>query len=322
MRSLGTYRVLMTADFHHRFAGLVGTYIQRHGDDVSEEQAQQKIGGLLNGWRDAMHGRDGVMSRADGSDLRGDELRLPKLPIEKRSAATKTDPLSLVSPAHQADNGIQTFHNLMRAFDSMVLSDDRAGMRLHLSAEFVLIRALLEAANTALWVLGPDESDERIARSLRLRHSEISYSRKLAIKFTELAGPDAQDALIAQEEFVDGQLTDLATMATDAGIDVRRATKGVSPGTLASEAGEYVPDLGGALGYWYWSTASSIAHGEPANMRELADMTFIGVDVRDEPIAQVDPSAVAIWNHLKVAHDIITVAHALWNRRAAAQEAT
>lgn len=50
-------------------------------------------------------------------------------------------------------------------------------------------------------------------------------------------------------------------------------------------------------------------------------MTFIGVDVRDEPVAQVDPSAVAIWNHLKVAHDIITVAHALWNHRAAAQEA-
>jgi hypothetical protein len=308
----------MTANLNHRFAGLVGTHIQRHGDDVSEEEAQRKIGGLLNGWRNAMHGRDGVMSREDGSDLRTDELRLPKLSLEKRSAATKTDPLSLVSPAHQADNGIQTFHNLMRAFDSMVLSEDRTGMRLHLSAEFVLIRALIEAANTALWVLGPDDSDERVARSLRLRYSELSFSRKLAIKFTELAGPDAQDALEAQEEFVNGQLADLATMATGAGIDARRAMRPVSPSTLATEAGVYVPDLGGALGYWYWSTASSIAHGEPANMRELADMTFIGMDVRDEPVAQVNPSAVAIWNHLKVAHDIIAAAHALWNRRAAA----
>jgi len=312
----------MTADLNHRFAGLVGAYIQRHGDDVSEEQAQQKIGGLLNGWKDAMHGRDGVMSREDGSDLRGDELRLPKLSIEKRSAATKTDPLWHVSPAHQADNGIQTFHNLMRAFDSMVLSEDRTQMRLHLSAEFVLIRALIEAANTAVWVLGPEDSDGRVARSLRLRHSELSYSRKLAIKFSELAGPDAQDALDAQDEFVSGQLTDLATMASDAGIEVSRVVKSVSPGTIASEAGVYVPDLGSALGYWYWSTASSIAHGEPANMRELADMTFIGVDVRDQPVAQVDPSAVAIWNHLKVAHDIIAVAHALWNRRAAAQQET
>lgn len=196
-----------------------------------------------------MHGRDGVLSREDGSELRGDELRLPKLSVEKRSAATKTDPLSLMSPAHQADNGIQMFHNLMRALDSMVLSDDRAGMRLHLSAEFVLIRALLEAANTALWVLGPEESDERIARSLRLRYAEISYSRKLAMKFTELAGPDAQDAFIAQQEFVDGQLADRATMATDAGLEVRRATRPVSPSTLASEAGTYVPGLGGALDY-------------------------------------------------------------------------
>ena len=307
----------MTADLSHRFAGLVGAYIQRHGDDVSEEQAQQNIGGLLNGWKDAMHSRDGVMSRDDGSDLRGDELRLPKLSVEERSAATKTDPLWHVTPAHQADNGIQTFHNLMRAFDSMVLGDDRTQMRLHLSAEFVLIRALIEAANTAVWVLGPDDSDDRVARSLRLRNSELSYSRKLAIKFSELAGPDTQDALDAQDEFVSGQLTDLATMARKAGIEVSRVVKSVSPGTIASEAGIYVPDLGSALGYWYWSTASSIAHGEPANMRELADMTFIGVDVRDEPIAQVDPSAVAIWKHLKVAHDIISVAHALWNRRAA-----
>lgn len=232
----------MTADLDHRFAGLVGAYIQRHGDHVSEEQAQQKIGGLLNGWRDAMHGRDGVMSREDGSDLRGDELRLPKLSVEKRSAP-KTDPLWHVSPAHQADNGIQTFHNLMRAFDSMVLSEDRTQMRLHLSAEFVLIRALIEAANTAAWVLGTDDSDERVARSLRLRHSELSYSRKLAIKFSELTGPDTQDALDAQDEFVSGQLTDLATMAKDAGIAVSRAVKSVSPGTIARKPGCTCPTL-------------------------------------------------------------------------------
>ncbi len=302
----------------HRFAGLVGRYVQRHGDDVTEEQAQRKIGGLLQGWKDAMHDRDGVMSREDGSDLRRDELRLPKLSVLERSLKTKNDPLMHVSPPQQADHAILTFHNIMLAFDSMVVSDDRTELRLHLSAEFTLIRALLEAATAAVWILGPNDSDERIRRALRLRYSELSYSRKLAIKFAELTEADVASELSAQEEFVDGQLSDLAAMASKAGIEVGKVTRPVAPGTIAAEAGSYVPELGPALTYWYWSTASSIAHGEPANMNELADMKFIGVDGRDQPIAHVEPSAIAIWNHLKAAHEVISVAHSLWNRRAAA----
>lgn len=301
----------------HRFAGLSGRYLQRHGDDVTEEQAQRKIAGFLNGWKEAMDGRDGVMSRVDGSDLRNDELRLPKLTLAERSSATKQDPLWHVTPSHQADHAILTFHNLMYGLDSMVLSDDRSRMRLHLSAEFVIIRALIEAASTAVWVLGPDDSDDRITHALRLRHNEIAYSRRLAIKFAELAGPGHEHALAAQEEFVDGQLQDLATMASKAGIDVSKATKPVAPGTIASESGTYVNGLSPALTYWYWSTASSVAHGEIANTSELADMKYIGVDVRDQPVAHIEPSAVSIWNHLKVAHELISEAHQLWNMRAA-----
>jgi len=54
-------------------------------------------------------------------------------------------------------------------------------------------------------------------------------------------------------------------------------------------------------------------------MNLFADMKFSGVDVRDEPIAHLEPSAVTIWKHLEVAHLVISVAHALWNRRAAAR---
>lgn len=265
-----------------------------------------------------MHDRHGVMSREDGSDLRRDELRLPKLPLPERSLKTKNDPLTHVSPPQQADHAILTFHNIMRAFDSMVVSDDRTELRLHLSAEFTLIRALLEAATTAVWILGPDDSDERIRRTLRLRYSELSYSRKLAIRFAELTEADVASELSAQEEFVDGQVSDLVAMAVKAGLEAREVMRPVAPGTIAAQAGSYVSELGPALTYWYWSTASSIAHGEPANMNELADMKLIGVDVRDQPIAYVEPSAIAIWNHLKAAHEVIRVAHSLWNNRAAA----
>jgi hypothetical protein len=205
----------------------------------------------------------------------------------------------------------------MRALDSMVVSDDRTELRLHLTAEFVIIRALIEAATTAVWILGPEGGDERIARSLRLRHMELSYSRKLSIKFAELTDSDVEEELQAQEQFVGGQLSDLMTMASKAGIETRDVVRSVSPGTIAAEAGGYVPELGSALCYWYWSTASSIAHGEPGNITGLADMRFIGIDARNEPVAHVEPSAVAIWNHLNVAHEVIREAHALWNRRAA-----
>ncbi|WP_100812234.1 hypothetical protein [Microbacterium sp. BR1] len=305
----------MTTDGFHRFAGLVGTYIQRHGDEVSEQEAQQKLGGLLEVWRRSMHDRDGVMSREDGSDLRGDELRLPKLPATERSVATKNDPLLHVTPAQQADHAILTFHNLMRGFDSMVVNDNRDELRLHLSAEFVMIRALYETAAAALWVLGPDSSDERITHSLRLRFGELTHSRKLTIKYAELADDDT--GLQAQEDFVAGQLEDLTQMASQAGLDARTVRKAITPGNLVIEAGQYVDELSPALTYWYWSTASSIAHAEPSTINLLADMQFIGVDVRDQPIAHVEPSAVAIWNHLDVAHKMISQAHELWNRRAA-----
>lgn len=300
------------------FAARVGEYVQRHGDDISEDEAQRNISGLLEGWKNAMHGREGVMSRHDGSELRSDELRLPKLPIEERSEETKSDPLMHVTPPQQADHAILSYHNLMWGFDSMVVSEDRESLRLHLSAEFVMIRALIEAASLAVWILGPDDSDTRITRSLRFRYSELRYSKKLAVEFAKMTGGETEEAAESQSKFVSGQIHDLRAMALRAGISWGKAKELVSPSLIAKEAGAYVPELGSALTFWYWSTASSIAHVEPANMQQLADIRFIGVDVRDQPIAHVDPSAVAIWNHLKVAHTLITVAHQLWNERAAA----
>lgn len=298
-----------------RLAYMTGRYIQQHADEIGEDEAQRKIAGTLQGWKNAMDGREGVMSRHDGSELRNDELRLEKLPLELRSSATKNDPLSHVTPAAIADHAIGTFHNLMRAFDSMVIGDDRASMRLHLSAEFVLIRALMEAATTALWLLGPDESDERITRALRLRRTELNFSKQLALNFHKHSGIDDDGVMEAQTTFIDGQMEDLVTMADRAGIQRTAWKQSATPMAVALGAAEYVPDLGSAVTYWYWSTASSIAHAEPANMYLLADLRFIGVDVRDEPVAHADPSASSIWKHLDVAMRLIGRAHELWNLR-------
>jgi hypothetical protein len=81
--------------------------------------------------------------------------------------------------------------------------------------------------------------------------------------------------------------------------------------TIAVEGGTYVTGLGGPLTYWYWSTASSLAHGEPANMAAISDLTFIEGDHRDSPIGFVEPRAASIFLHLEAAHQLITKAHEL-----------
>lgn len=295
----------------------VGSYIYRHADDEAEARAQRLIGGALHGWMQTMWDRDGVMSREDGSDLRGDELRLPKLPLDGRSEATRNDPLTHTSPGELADHAILTFHNLMRGLDSLMVSDDRETIRLHLSAEFVMIRALIEAAASAVWLLGPNSSDERITRSMRLRFTELDYSKKLTKDYSRLAGLTDDESTAAQVDFVNGQLSDLRQIARNAGISWPSVSKLVGPAKIVQEAAEDVPGLGPAMAYWYWSTASSIAHAEQANMSQLADLRFIGVDVRNAPVAHAEPSAASIWKHLEAALTLIGRAHELWNMRAA-----
>lgn len=305
---------------------LVGQYIDRHGDENAEQAATNLIGGSLNSWTAEMAvGDDAIGTRRDGSELRADDLRLPKLAAADRSEATQQEPLMHVAPGERADVAVRLFHNLMKALNAMVMADDRSHIRLHLTAEFVLIRALIEAATTALWILGPDDGDIRIQRSLRLQYSELDYARLLTKKFTDLSlentsEENERDALTeareAQLTYISGQLDDLRLMAERAGVAWSMVKEPANPQLIAREAGVFVPGYGPALTYWYWSTASSIAHGEPVNMRRLGDSIFVGVDSRDEPVAHLDPSATTIWKHLEAALKMILAAHELWNRRA------
>lgn len=277
-------------DRHAFLASAMGQYLHRQVNEDDEQRAQSRIVGLLNGWRDAMGGREGIMSRNDGSELRGDELRVPPLPEARRSLHTKEHPLEHVTAPEQADHAIGMYHNLMIALDAMVMHDGRNRMRLHLTAEYVMIRALLEAASTALWILGPDDSDTRVTRALRLRHDELKHSMNLARTFARHSNTLQDSEFLSQQDYVNGQIEDLQTMAADAGLDPSTVTKNVTPSVIAVESGVYVPDLGGPLTYWYWSTASSLAHGEPANMRTLSDTKLIGVDHRNNPVGHVEPS--------------------------------
>lgn len=305
------------AEQRRRFAGMAGKYFQQHGDEAAEDKARDDIGRFLNGWKEAMWERSGIMPRADGSALRADELRVPTLPKMERTQVTQEDALSYLSSAMRADYALGHFENLMRALDAMLLNEDRTELRLHLAAPYVHIRALIEAATTALWILGPENSDDRVTHALRLRYDELTFSHRLAEKYATYAGDD--DSLKARDahvEFVSGQLQDLKTVTEKAGLSFKHVQEGAAPSLVAAEGGAFAPDVGKATAYWYWSTASSIAHGEPNNINMLADMKLVGVDERDAPVAHIDPSAVNVWLHLNVAYELVRAAHKLWNQRA------
>lgn len=293
-------------------------YIQRQGLVAADESAQRFIGGIIMAWRKSMGKREGIMAREDGSALRKDELRTPPLEKSRRSVETKLHPLEHVTVPDQADHAIGTFHNLMRAFDHLVLDEagEELSLRLHLTAEFVLLRAMIEAASTALWLLGPDDTDTRVTRSLRLKYDELDHAANLAKNYAKFSGPAANIYRFAQDAFVAGQKADLELLATDAGIEWAEVRRSLTPSSIANEGGAYVSEVGGPLTYWYWSTASSLAHGEPANLRDLSDISVLGVDHRNRPVAHMEPSAVSIHAHLKVTIHLINRAHQLWNKRA------
>jgi len=297
-------------------SALVGRPFQRHGNDAAERAALQTLGGSLNRWKTEMADRTGVMRAADDSDLRLDELRVPKLRPEDRSTETKKNVLNFVKVADRADHAIGNFHNLMGAFDSMVVNEARDELTVHLSAEYAIIRALLEAVSAALWVLGPDDSDTRVLHALQMRFSELQFAKKLPKRFAELNGDDPKEFATPEIKFIDGQLQDLKKITSNAGLDWGDVAKETSPSSLIIGGAMYAPDVGSAVAFWYWSTASSLAHGEPSNMTELSDLSLIGVDFRNEPVALAEPSLVSILAYFKVTITLINAAHALWNRRA------
>jgi hypothetical protein len=298
-------------------------YVQRQGGIEVEEKAQRQIGGILESWRTLMDDREGIMAREDGSDLRGDELRVPPLSKARRSSETQLHPLEHVTVPDQADHAIGSFHNLMRAFRHMVIDDsgEVVLIRLHLTAEFVLIRAMIESASTALWLLGPDEEETRVARALRLRYDELDHAANLAKNYAKFSGSVESSYRQAQTSFVEAQKADLQALAGDAGVEWSEVRKTLTPSSIANEGGAYLAEIGGPLTYWYWSTASSLAHGEPANLRDLSDVSLLGVDHRNRPVAHLEPSAVSIRAHLKVTVDLINKAHQLWNIRARGKQA-
>ena len=100
----------------------------------------------------------GPLVQASGSLLAADDATLGEYP------ASEIVETCIVA----AIDCLAAIHTLM--------VDEDGGTQLHAFAQYPLLRTVLEASAQALWVLGPDDQQERIIRNLRLRATEFKHN--------------------------------------------------------------------------------------------------------------------------------------------------
>jgi hypothetical protein len=116
---------------------------------------------------------------------------------------------------------------------------------------FTLLRAALENAATAVWLLAPVNRDERVFRLLRLEWAD-AWDEAQAM---ELMGATHER---------DKRKAALQALARDRGMSQERisqvAARSVGWGEIVATAGDEARDLTGMRAKWAWMICSGLAH--------------------------------------------------------------
>ncbi|MFJ7913069.1 hypothetical protein [Kitasatospora sp. NPDC096204] len=174
-----------------------------------------------------------------GSALAGDDAR--------------TDPYQL---SHSAHHALVVAVDHLQALAALVSGTENAGHRemlLPTHAPFTLLRAALENAARAVWLLGPASRRERVHRCLRMHFADLKSNAAKA----ELMG----HALDGQEE----RQERIKNLLRTAGIPEGELSKGKLKmpgyGEIVRTAGTHT-SAGGERAELFWSACSSLAHGD------------------------------------------------------------
>ena len=205
-------------------------------DDQADIVELIKLLGRAAAWQERT-GSDQNASAVDpGSALAGDDRR--------------TDPYQVSHAAwHALTISVDHLHCLQSAVNGYEAHDPLA-VRLHVYAPFTLLRAGLENAATAVWLLSPAQRKERVLRRLRLEAVNVRHS-------------DAIHGLLGSspKRTVDERLGDLRRIAGTCGIPEGDAMKRPGHEEMVRAAGE-ASVLGGDLAVALWKGCSGLAHGD------------------------------------------------------------
>lgn len=137
------------------------------------------------------------------------------------------------------------------------------GLGVHV--DYVLFRPIIENLLTVVWILGPADPAVRVERALRAWEAEISDSARFSEKVKQLSGEDNYPGLVKHVTAIEQLEEQFAQVAGRAGIALNKKGRGrgLSYTTVATEAGELIPQLGRLTTYWVWSVSSGMTHGQP-----------------------------------------------------------
>lgn len=152
---------------------------------------------------------------------------------------------------HAAWSGIAVAIDHLHALRELIV---KAGS-LHTYAPFSLIRSAMDNASLALWLIGPDDSDERVLRCLRVASENVRQSRDArAVLGPRAPQPPRPDDVRLQE------ITDIANAL---GINSRGAAGARWAGyeRIVEEAATLTRILDPGATAFLWRACSAFGHG-------------------------------------------------------------
>ncbi|OLR92562.1 hypothetical protein [Actinokineospora bangkokensis] len=161
---------------------------------------------------------------------------------------------------------------------------------------FTLVRAVLENAAVAVWLLAPASRDERVFRLLRWEWADAEDSDSALLLMAEMATDPTRSAEVRQNaaDQRDKRKQSLQKLAQDRHLSQNQVSqvcaRPVKWADILKGAGDAARELTGDRAKWAWMICSGLAHS-----RRWAVIGFLKYEVTPGPTADL--------HHLKVSAD-------------------
>ncbi len=192
---------------------------------------------------------------------------------------------------------------------------DQVEARIHTHGQFSLVRGALENASRAVWMLEPDDPDERLLRRLQLEWKESCQQDSVRDLMGALMGGPRKST----KDRLEG-LTALLPPATTDPDKIKSKHRAIKNGPdyviIVKAAGKHVPS-GSSQHLVIWRACSALAHGD-----YRGTMGYTAREVHPGPtlgiaLAQVTGSVPLLTIGSLVAIQTMKVALRLYGKRAA-----
>ncbi|WP_030276368.1 hypothetical protein [Streptomyces sp. NRRL B-24484] len=182
----------------------------------------------------------------------------------------KTDPFQASHMAHLALVVAVDHLQALAASLAVQQVEDRHEVTIQTHAQFTLLRAALENAARALWLLGPTTQLERIKRTLNLNLDDVKNAGKMA----SVLGNPVTDLEARQD-----RIRALLAAAGVPPVDRKKALSFPGYEAIVGDAGARTR-IGETHARLFWKVCSALAHGDRYATLQALDREVVRTDGR------------------------------------------